>query len=156
MTDALTDLEALRKLAAHVRHLPIEDELSNWLGAKQMALQLTSHPRRLARTGARGEYLVGDSTAMWHTRSAGAVCLSLAALNPHRWLTLRPGRTRRAWHASIDAAVESLARLDSALADAFAFGEHQQAPGLRLRVQDGHVQLMWRPPHRLVLEVSAP
>ena len=154
----LTDLDALHQLAVHVRHLDLDPELRAWLGAKQRSLQ-TAQPRRLAYAGRQGAFIAGPvaTPQPWHSRGVGARALAQAALNPNQWLDLRPGRTRRAWHAAISAGLESLARVDSDLADAFAFGsEYRDASGMHLREHGGRVQMQWRPAPGLVLDVSSP
>ena len=154
----LTDLDALHQLAVHVRHLDLDPELRAWLGAKQRSLQ-TAQPRRLAYAGRHGAFVAGPVATPhpWRCRGVGARALAFAALNPSQWLDLRQGRTRRAWHAAITAGIESLARIDSDLADVFAFGEYRDAAGMHLReLPTGRVQMQWRPAPGLVLDVSSP
>lgn len=154
----MTDLEALQQLAVALRHVDIPPELRAWLGQKQRALQQTGQARKLAYAGRHGSFVAGlvATPRPWTCRGAGGPALALAALNPNAWLDLRRGRTRRAWHAAISAGIESLARIDSDLADAFAFGEYRDAPGMHLREQYGRVQMQWRPASGLVIDVSSP
>lgn len=153
----MTDLEALQQLAVHVRHIDIPRELRDWLGMKQRSLQ-TAQPRRLAYAGPRGVFVAGPVSApqTWRCRGVGAARLVQAALNPNQWIDLRAGRTRRAWHSAISDALDSLARIDSGLADAFGFGEYRDAPGTHLRERDGRIQMLWRPAPGLVVDVSSP
>ena len=153
----LTDLQALHQLAVHTRHLDLPADLRSWLGQKQRSLQ-SQQPRRLAYAGRRGHYIAGPlhTPQPWLSRGCGASALCFAALNPNVWLDLRPGRSRRAFHASITAALESLARIDSDLANAFAFGAYRDSPGMHLRMADGKVQMQWRPAAGFVLNVSSP
>ena len=153
----LTDLDALHALAVATRHLDLPTELRAWLGSKQRSLQV-QHPRRLAYGGRHGVFVAGSvlTPQPWLSRGCGASALCFAALNPNVWLDLRPGRSRRAFHASITAALESLARIDSDLANAFAFGAYRDSPGMHLRMADGKVRMQWRPAPGFVLNVQSP
>ena len=95
----------------------------------------------------RAEYVVGPVAApqRFMTRAAGASALSIAVLNQGQWVQLPAGRTRVAWHASIAATIEAVARIDLATANALAFAAREAGGGTRLSTCGDRVFIRWRP-----------
>lgn len=154
---AVNDVELFSRLAA-VPGLP--SDLQAAIGARRFAAIQASwraEPRCLVQADVRGEYLVGLVAApvRWAHRGAGSTRLAQAALNPNRWIVLSSGRSRRAWHAAIDDALDSLARVDLELANLFAFSKRRTGPGLRLaEVNAGRTALRWHPPAPVIASLT--
>ena len=151
------DLKTLRDLAPFIGN-DCPANLRRELGALLLRLEDERLSQRTFAYGGRPHQFVVGTTAAplpWVSTTPGARALMLATLNPGKWLALRPGRTRRAWHADIHACLASIERVDPPTRHAIAFARARGQPGLRLREHDGAVEICYRPAPNRSLDVSA-
>jgi hypothetical protein len=135
----------------------LPDDLRDELGRRQVVAARAAMQAarwRLARTEVRGEYLIGpvDAATALHSSAAGIRALSLAVLNPGRWVPLGMQRTRRAWHTALNRSLEQLAQVDLDMANALAPGE-SRAVGLHLRTHADGIDARWTPARGVRIEV---
>ncbi len=159
--DALTreqKARAWRLLAQQVptiRALQVHPELAAWITAQlreaeQRVLAEPQMPRVFAYPGVRpGEYLAGkaDDVRPFTSRSIGAAALSMAVLNPSRWVRVTRSTSAEATGVTMRRLVDALHREsgDDGLAEALSLQREKGAPGSRLRVANGIVQLRFTP-----------
>jgi hypothetical protein len=87
----------------------------------------------------------GDAPLAVKIRADGAHALAIALLNPGRRLGLQSARSRRAWHASVCQALDTIERIEPRIAAAMAFADTHDGPGTRLYERKGQVLISWRP-----------
>jgi hypothetical protein len=141
----LTDDGALKRI------LQLGDPaLREWAAGKLVELARRARDAealRFSYAGRRDTWHVGpaDAPLVWRSSDRGARLLHLLALNANRWHELPEGRSRRAYHAALSRALESLAQVHHDTSTRFEIAGERNGPGIHLRERNERVAVMWRP-----------